>query len=154
MNKDRVLLFDGQHKVAALLWNGRRDFECKIYLNPDLRLLNETNILAHDTFSQTRFDASGKCLRCLRRLREPTPHPPPHLPNVAVIRRAKLTAHLFFFKGYVDPVQGGEEGYGRNEHRPGAHPDRDAKGDDNEAEVHGVAGKAVGTACEQPAIGR
>jgi hypothetical protein len=58
VNKDRILLFDGQHKVAALLWNGRRDFECKIYLNPDLRLLNETNILAHDTFSQTRFYAS------------------------------------------------------------------------------------------------
>lgn len=52
------MLFDGQHKIAALLWNGRRDFECKIYLNPDLRLLNETNILAHDKFSQTRFYAS------------------------------------------------------------------------------------------------
>jgi hypothetical protein len=58
VSRDRLLLFDGQHKIAALLWNGRRDFECKIYLNPDLRLLNETNILAHDKFSQTRFYAS------------------------------------------------------------------------------------------------
>jgi hypothetical protein len=58
MNHSRVLLFDGQHKIASLLWNGRRAFECKIYLAPDLRLLNETNIAAHDKFSQTRFFAS------------------------------------------------------------------------------------------------
>jgi len=41
-----------------MLWGGRREFECKIYLDPDLRLLNETNIAAHDTFSQTRFFSS------------------------------------------------------------------------------------------------
>lgn len=58
VSRDRILLFDGQHKIAALLWNGRRDFECKIYLHADLRLLNETNIFAHDKFSQTRFYAS------------------------------------------------------------------------------------------------
>lgn len=55
---DRVLLFDGQHKAAALLWTGRRVFECKIYLSPDLMLLNRTNIAAHDKFSQTRFYSS------------------------------------------------------------------------------------------------
>lgn len=32
---NRILLFDGQHKAAALLWSGRRSFECKIYINPD-----------------------------------------------------------------------------------------------------------------------
>lgn len=53
-----IRLFDGQHKVAALLWNGRKVFECKIYLDPDLRLLNQTNISAHDKFAQTRFYAS------------------------------------------------------------------------------------------------
>jgi len=58
LDRQRILLFDGQHKAAALLWGGRRSFECKIYLNPDLRLLNETNISAHDKFSQTRFYAS------------------------------------------------------------------------------------------------
>jgi hypothetical protein len=63
VNQNRVLLFDGQHKVAALLWNGRRDFECKIYLNPDIKLLNDTNILAHDKFSQTRFYASIMVLK-------------------------------------------------------------------------------------------
>ncbi len=55
---NQIVIFDGQHKVAALLWNGRRSFECKVYLNPDLRLLNDTNISAHDKYSQTRFFAS------------------------------------------------------------------------------------------------
>jgi len=54
----RIVLFDGQHKIAALLWNGRRSFECKIYLDPELHLLNETNISAHDKFAQTRFYSS------------------------------------------------------------------------------------------------
>ncbi len=58
-----VVLFDGQHKVAALLLTGRREFECKIYLNPDLRLLNQTNIAAHDRFAQTRFFSSIMVLK-------------------------------------------------------------------------------------------
>lgn len=58
VNKNRIVVFDGQHKMAALLWTGRREFECKIYIEPDLRLLNDTNIAAHDNFSQTRFFAS------------------------------------------------------------------------------------------------
>jgi hypothetical protein len=56
--KNRIRLFDGQHKVAALLWNGRRLFECKVYLEPEMRLLNQTNISAHDKFAQTRFFSS------------------------------------------------------------------------------------------------
>ena len=55
---NRIRLFDGQHKVAALLWNGRRIFECKIYVNSEIRLLNQTNIAAHDKFAQTRFFSS------------------------------------------------------------------------------------------------
>jgi len=55
---DRIRLFDGQHKIAALLWNGRRQFECKVYLRPDVRLLNDTNIAAHDKFAQTPFFSS------------------------------------------------------------------------------------------------
>lgn len=55
---NHVCLFDGQHKVAALLWNNRRVFECKVYLSPDVRLLNQTNIAAHDKFAQTRFFSS------------------------------------------------------------------------------------------------
>jgi hypothetical protein len=55
---NHIRLFDGQHKVAALLWNGRRIFECKIYVDPEIRLLNQTNIDAHDRFSQARFFSS------------------------------------------------------------------------------------------------
>jgi hypothetical protein len=55
---NQILLFDGQHKIAGLLWNGRREFECKIYLDPNPRLLGNTNVAAHDKFSQTRFCAS------------------------------------------------------------------------------------------------
>ena len=58
VHREHILLFDGQHKIAALLWTGRRDFECKVYLSADVRLLNETNIAAHDKFSQTRFYSS------------------------------------------------------------------------------------------------
>ena len=58
IHQGRILLFDGQHKIAALLWNNRRVFECKIYLTSDLRLLNDTNIAAHDKFAQTRFYSS------------------------------------------------------------------------------------------------
>ena len=58
VQKDRILLFDGQHKIAALLWTGRREFECKVYLDPELELLNKTNIAAHDKYSQTRFYSS------------------------------------------------------------------------------------------------
>lgn len=58
VNNRKIVLFDGQHKTAALLWNKRREFECKIYLSPDLKILNQTNISAHDKFSQTRFFSS------------------------------------------------------------------------------------------------
>jgi hypothetical protein len=58
LQNGQVLLFDGQHKAAALLWTGRREFECKVYLDPDIRLLNQTNISAHEKFSQTRFYSS------------------------------------------------------------------------------------------------
>ncbi len=59
----RIVLFDGQHKAAALLWAGRKKFECKIYIDPDLRILNQTNISAHDKFAQTRFFASVMILK-------------------------------------------------------------------------------------------
>ncbi|HEX9603847.1 MAG TPA: hypothetical protein VF973_08860 [Myxococcales bacterium] len=58
VRNNKIVLFDGQHKIAGLLWTGRRDFECKVYLTPDLRLLNQTNISAHDKFAQTRFYSS------------------------------------------------------------------------------------------------
>ena len=54
----RIKLFDGQHKAAAILWNDRKELECKIYVDPDISLLNQTNIAAHDKFAQTRFFSS------------------------------------------------------------------------------------------------
>jgi hypothetical protein len=58
INKNKILVFDGQHKIASLLWNGWKEFALKIYLNPEPQRLNDTNILAHDEFSQTRFYSS------------------------------------------------------------------------------------------------
>lgn len=58
IHKNRILVFDGQHKIAGLLWGGRRMFECKVYVNPEPQLLNKTNISAHDKFAQTRFFSS------------------------------------------------------------------------------------------------
>ena len=64
MAGSHIRLFDGQHKIAALLMNNRTVFECKIYLDPDLRLLdNSRNIAAHDAFAQTRFYASIMVLK-------------------------------------------------------------------------------------------
>ena len=60
---NKIVLFDGQHKVASLLWTGRRDFECKIYINPNLEVLNQANISAHDKFAQTRFFSSIMVLK-------------------------------------------------------------------------------------------
>lgn len=63
IHNGRILLFDGQHKAAALLWGGRRAFECKIFIDPDVKLLNQTNIAAHDKFAQTRFFSSVMILK-------------------------------------------------------------------------------------------
>lgn len=58
INNNKILVFDGQHKIAAMLWGNRINFELKIYLNPEPQLLNKTNISAHDKFAQTRFYSS------------------------------------------------------------------------------------------------
>ena len=58
IHNNKILVFDGQHKIAAMLWDNRSIFELKIYLNPDPHLLNQTNIAAHDKFAQTRFYSS------------------------------------------------------------------------------------------------
>lgn len=60
---DRIKLFDGQHKAAAILWNGYKELECKIYIEPDIRMLNQANISAHDKFAQTRFFSSIMVLK-------------------------------------------------------------------------------------------
>jgi hypothetical protein len=62
-SEGKILLFDGQHKAAALLWTGRKTFECKIYINPEIEKLNQANISAHDKFAQTRFFSSIMVLK-------------------------------------------------------------------------------------------
>jgi hypothetical protein len=56
--QNKLLVFDGQHKIAAMLWGERKNFELKIYIDPDPKSLNQTNISAHDKFAQTRFFSS------------------------------------------------------------------------------------------------
>jgi hypothetical protein len=53
-----LLLFDGQHKAAAQVWAGRGAIDCKVYLDPDVRRLKETNLSAHDKLRQMPFYTS------------------------------------------------------------------------------------------------
>jgi len=55
---NKILLFDGQHKSAAQIWAGRKEIECKIYLDPDVKILKETNLTAHDKLRQMPFFTS------------------------------------------------------------------------------------------------
>ena len=54
----KVLLFDGQHKSAAQIWAGRKALDCKVYIDPDIRLLKDTNLVAHDKLRQMAFFTS------------------------------------------------------------------------------------------------
>jgi len=58
IQNNKILIFDGQHKIASMLWANRTKFEIKMYISPDAHLLNKTNIAAHDKFAQTRFYSS------------------------------------------------------------------------------------------------
>jgi len=50
-----VYLFDGQHKAAAQIWAGRKEIECKVYIEPAIKILKETNLVAHDKLRQMPF---------------------------------------------------------------------------------------------------
>ncbi|MCX6630398.1 MAG: hypothetical protein NTW28_22495, partial [Candidatus Solibacter sp.] len=52
------MLFDGQHKSAAQIWAGRKALDCKVYVDPDIRLLKDTNLIAHDKLRQMAFFTS------------------------------------------------------------------------------------------------
>ncbi len=54
----KVMLFDGQHKSAAQIWAGRKALDCKVYIDPDVRLLRDTNLVAHDKLRQMAFFTS------------------------------------------------------------------------------------------------
>ncbi len=55
---NKILLFDGQHKAAAQAWIGRRAVDCKVYVEPDLHDLKDTNLAAHDRLRQMAFYTS------------------------------------------------------------------------------------------------
>lgn len=57
-HKMDVHVFDGQHKVAAQVLLGIRELPVRIFLNPDLELLLETNTRAGTTLRQVAFDKS------------------------------------------------------------------------------------------------
>jgi hypothetical protein len=52
LKDNKILLFDGQHKAAAQIWCGRKEVECKIYINPNEVALKEANVAAHTTLRQ------------------------------------------------------------------------------------------------------
>ena len=54
----RIMLFDGQHKSAAQVWAGRAALDCKVYVEPDVRRLRDTNLVAHDKLRQMAFFTS------------------------------------------------------------------------------------------------
>jgi hypothetical protein len=54
----QILLFDGQHKSAAQIWCGRKSLDCKVYIEPDVRKLKDTNLMAHDKLRQMAFFTS------------------------------------------------------------------------------------------------
>ncbi len=58
LKDSQVLLFDGQHKTAAQIWAGRDAVECKIYIDPDIKILKDTNLTAHDKLRQMPFYTS------------------------------------------------------------------------------------------------
>jgi hypothetical protein len=58
LTENKVLLFDGQHKAAAQIWAGRKEVECKIYIEPNIKSLKETNLVAHDKLRQMPFFTS------------------------------------------------------------------------------------------------
>lgn len=51
-------VFDGQHKVVAQMLLGVREFPVRVFLNPDLDVLLETNTRAGTVLRQVAFDRS------------------------------------------------------------------------------------------------
>jgi len=53
--KGRIQLFDGQHKAAAQLFLGHRRLYVRVFIDPDLKLLQATNFRAHTSLVQLHF---------------------------------------------------------------------------------------------------
>jgi len=57
-SRPRVFIFDGQHKAAAQILLGARRLLLRIFVNPDLELLTQTNERAGTVLRQVAFDLS------------------------------------------------------------------------------------------------
>lgn len=58
LENNRIKVFDGQHKAVAQLLLGARSMLLRVFLNPDLDRLIETNTNAGSTLRQIAFDKS------------------------------------------------------------------------------------------------
>lgn len=55
---DKLKIFDGQHKAVAQIMLGAKKLPLRVFLNPDVKRLTETNKNAGDTLRQVAFDKS------------------------------------------------------------------------------------------------
>jgi 5-methylcytosine-specific restriction endonuclease McrA len=51
----KIMLFDGQHKAAAQLFNNKERLLTRVFVNTDIRLLKDTNFRAHTVVAQVHF---------------------------------------------------------------------------------------------------
>ena len=56
LNDDKILIFDGQHKAVAQIMLGVRQLVVRLFLNPDVERLTETNTIAGSKLKQIAFD--------------------------------------------------------------------------------------------------
>ena len=56
--KSRIKIFDGQHKAAAQVLLGVKRLPVRVFLNPDVNILLDTNTKAGTTLRQVAFDKS------------------------------------------------------------------------------------------------
>lgn len=58
IDKDKVKIFDGQHKTAAQLLLGQRTVPVRLFIDPDVERLTTTNTNAGSRLKQVAFDKS------------------------------------------------------------------------------------------------
>jgi hypothetical protein len=56
LDDDKIKIFDGQHKAVAQILLGQKTFVIRLFLNPDIDRLIETNTNAGSTLRQIAFD--------------------------------------------------------------------------------------------------
>jgi hypothetical protein len=58
LDGNQIKVFDGQHKAVAQILLGAKNLLLRIFINPDIDVLTETNTNAGSTLSQVAFDKS------------------------------------------------------------------------------------------------